>query len=167
MTKPILAAAMIAAALITAACSRGEDRSSENSVAPAPAVDCRPLTEPDLGRAADIMHAEGLDVSQGTSTDGAGYLVWTLDGSEGFISVGRAGTHLNVAFNAGESAGENVVNTWNDDMEFSRTYLDHGGSAVLEMDLDYEGGICEDNVRAFFRKGAASHALWKRTVVGQ
>ncbi|MDR1314611.1 MAG: YbjN domain-containing protein [Deltaproteobacteria bacterium] len=167
MNKAFLAAA-IAASLLAAACSDGGGGSSAGGKA-----ECRPLNLPSLGQAADAMRREGFDAALGpaaapvSGSASGDAVVWKLQGGSAVVTVGRGGTHLNVQMRSrGEGASEAAVNFWNDDREFSRTYIDEGGEAVLEMDLDFDGGICEENLHAFFRDCAASIEDWLETVPG-
>ncbi|MDR1080763.1 MAG: YbjN domain-containing protein [Deltaproteobacteria bacterium] len=163
MRKTLPAAALMTVAILILACAESEGQNAGAGTT----SECQPLNVPDIDRTGDIMHAAGFDVSRETASDGRAALVWRLDGSNATISVGAGGTNLNVAFRLGGTASENAVNSWNDDQEFARTYLDRDGSPVLEMDLDFEGGICEDNVRAFFRTSASRYGHWKLNVPGK
>ncbi|MFN3199964.1 MAG: YbjN domain-containing protein [Bradymonadia bacterium] len=42
------------------------------------------------------------------------------------------------------------TNEWNQRRRFSRAYLDPSGDAVLEADLDLEGGVTQEGVQEFF-----------------
>lgn len=44
-----------------------------------------------------------------------------------------------------------VINEWNRRRRFSRAYLDGEGNAVLESDLDLDGGVGIDAVREFIK----------------
>lgn len=43
------------------------------------------------------------------------------------------------------------TNEWNQRRRFSRAYLDASGDAVLEADLDLEGGVTSEGVEEFFK----------------
>ncbi|NET56046.1 MAG: YbjN domain-containing protein [Symploca sp. SIO2E6] len=43
----------------------------------------------------------------------------------------------------------NQVNEWNKNHRFSRAYIDEEGDAVLEADLDLEGGVTAENLSRF------------------
>lgn len=72
-----------------------------------------------------------------------------------------------VLFNKGKDAqlycgftGKRVtlsrINEWNRKKRFSRAYLDQDNDAVLEADIDFEGGVTGETLLRFFRIFALS-----------
>jgi hypothetical protein len=53
--------------------------------------------------------------------------------------------------------GLEVINTWNDNMRFSRAYLDEDEDACVEMDVDLAPGVTEEYLRAQF-------GIWERVL---
>ncbi len=50
-----------------------------------------------------------------------------------------------------QKASLKAINEWNKTKRFSRAYLDNVDDAVIEADLDFEGGVTEKNIEAFIR----------------
>lgn len=48
------------------------------------------------------------------------------------------------------------VNEWNRTKRFSKAYLDNDGDAVIENDLDFEGGVTSDTILRFIAVFAQS-----------
>lgn len=51
---------------------------------------------------------------------------------------------------SGKKVSLNRINDWNKGKRFSRAYLDDDGDAVLEADLDFEGGVTAETIIRFF-----------------
>jgi hypothetical protein len=43
------------------------------------------------------------------------------------------------------------MNAWNKKKRFSRAYMDDDGNPALESDLNFDGGITEDNIKTFIK----------------
>ena len=52
---------------------------------------------------------------------------------------------------AGQKITLTRINEWNKTKRFSRAYLDDDGDAILEADLDFEGGVTGDTLIRFLR----------------
>lgn len=50
---------------------------------------------------------------------------------------------------SGKRVTLNRINEWNREKRFSRAYLDKDGDAIIEADLDFEGGVTSETLLRF------------------
>lgn len=77
-----------------------------------------------------------------------GYVVKAHDIKHVLVNHGR-NLQFWVGFTAQPQPG--VINEWNKRRRFSRAYLDDEGNAVLESDMDLEGGVTTGAIREFLK----------------
>ena len=72
-----------------------------------------------------------------------------------FLANKNTDAQLYVGFLDGEIS-DKKLNEWNRDHRFARAYRDTDDDAVLESDIDFTGGVTEDNIKAWI---ALFHSL--------
>ncbi|MDR1080759.1 MAG: YbjN domain-containing protein [Deltaproteobacteria bacterium] len=113
-----------------------------------------------------LMLAEDLDAEIATDEDGLVTILWDLDGNRSVIMFyDESGSVLFRLATLGSVADMDDINGWNRDKRFSRGFLDEDGSAVLELDLDFTGGVSEDRIRDWLQVCMTSVYLWNREVM--
>ena len=86
----------------------------------------------------EILKNEGY----AASVDEDGKLIWKIEGYRAVLHVGENGTNILFRVSIQNSdATLKIVNKWNMDMSYSRSYLDDDGDVNLELDIDMDGGI--------------------------
>lgn len=70
-----------------------------------------------------------------------------LSGFTAFLLTKGPDIQLYAWFN--DKVSVQKINDWNKKQRFCRAYLDKDGDAVLESDLDLEGGVTLENIKAF------------------
>lgn len=85
--------------------------------------------------------------------DEDGDVVFKMQGYEILIFVGSSqGKYLLIKFAVtGSTATIPMMNEWNRTKKYSRAYIDVDGDAMLESDLDLEGGVTPDRIKSFLR----------------
>jgi Putative bacterial sensory transduction regulator len=58
---------------------------------------------------------------------------------------------LYAGFKSGGKVSLDTINTWNREKRFSRAYIDSENDAVIESDLDLEGGVSNKAIDEFIR----------------
>lgn len=72
-----------------------------------------------------------------------------------FLANKNTDAQLYIGFLDGEIS-DKELNTWNRDHRFARAYRDKDDDAVLESDIDFTGGVSEENIKAWI---ALFHSL--------
>lgn len=113
-----------------------------------------------------IMSQNNLEVQRVKDNEEA--LAWNM-GDDKYAIISKVGPYTlnfytyakkpNITFEA--------VNEWNSDYSFSKTYIDSAKDVVLELDLDYEGGVTKDRIASFFRVCSMSHEIWQQKVIAK
>ena len=67
-----------------------------------------------------------------------------------FLANGNTDAQLYVGF-SDEQVTPQQMNEWNRAHRFSRAYVDGDGNPILETDIDFTGGVSEDNIKAWVR----------------
>jgi hypothetical protein len=67
-----------------------------------------------------------------------------------FLANGNTDAQLYVGF-SDEQVTPQQMNEWNKAHRFSRAYVDGDGNPILETDIDFTGGVSEDNIKAWVR----------------
>jgi hypothetical protein len=57
------------------------------------------------------------------------------------------------------------INKWHMGYRYSRSYLDDEGDPNLELELDLDGGVCEERIRDFLDTCMKSIELWNSQVL--
>ncbi|MDR1041437.1 MAG: YbjN domain-containing protein [Deltaproteobacteria bacterium] len=145
---PAVAAAL--AAVLLASCS-GE-----------PGRVCVSLDNIDAPRLLKIMRDMDLEASEETvGTPPRTHVLWNYHGLKTYVLFMSDGEALQFYVGVADTpAGLEDVNSWNTDYRYSRSYLDGEGDPVLELDLDFAGGICEGRVRDWLETCKASLDKW-------
>jgi hypothetical protein len=113
-----------------------------------------------------IMAASGSTGSVESTEDGVPRILWDMGGATGMISFyDDNGSVLFTFPAAGTGADMETINAWNRDRRFSRGFMDTDGSAVLELDLDFTGGISRERVADWLRVCVASVYQWTQEVL--
>lgn len=109
------------------------------------ATDEKLVRQLDNERLENILNELGLEHRKFRDN---GYVVTVKDVKHVLVNHGR-----NLQFWVGFTAQpkQSVINEWNKRRRFSRAYLDEEGNAVIESDLDIEGGVTAGAVREFIK----------------
>ncbi|MDR1041438.1 MAG: YbjN domain-containing protein [Deltaproteobacteria bacterium] len=148
--KPALSAAAALAAVLRASCS-GD-----------PGDACGPLGSLDRAGLLRIIHDMGLEASGETGGNPpSDYVLWNYHGMRSYVLFFAEGEALQFRIEIADSAASwEDINSWNRDYRYSRSYLDTDGDSVLELDLDFAGGICEGRVRDWLKTCMAVLDRW-------
>lgn len=121
-------------------------------IAPAPAVAQKVLTECSVKDVAKILASMGLEVKDSKDEGKQSYVRFELGGYRVALILYNENTDAQLyAGFADWKVTPEKVNEWNRDRRFSRAYRDDDGDAVLETDIDFTGGVTEDNLKAWVR----------------
>ncbi len=82
-----------------------------------------------------------------------------------FIAENSESIQAYAGFKGGDSSLRNM-NEWNKNKRFSRAYKDDEGDPVIELDLDFEGGITEGRVTNFLATVALSVKVFRDHIYG-
>jgi hypothetical protein len=58
----------------------------------------------------------------------------------------------------------NIVNDWNRNNYYSRSYVDQGGDPTLELELDLTGGVTEARIIDFFKTCENHFSRWRKEI---
>lgn len=83
-----------------------------------------------------------------------------------FIADNRQNIQAYAGFKGGDSSVSNM-NEWNKNKRYSRAYKDDDGDAVIELDLDFEGGISRNRVANFIQTVALSAKVFREHIYGK
>ncbi len=75
------------------------------------------------------------------------------------------GTNLQLYAGFKKKPGCDVINKWNKSRRFSRAYLDNVNDAVIESDMDLEGGVTMGSIKEFIRTFQMSLGAFLKEVV--
>jgi hypothetical protein len=127
------------------------------------------LTEVSPKRMNKILTSMGLEVVETkTTSDGktpvikfelAGYRVVL------FLAKDHSDAQLFVGF-GGQQVTAEKMNDWNRGHRFTRAYRDSDGDPVLESDIDFTGGVTEENIKAWikiFRNSTGQYSKFLHT----
>ena len=110
----------------------------------------------------EILKAEGHSYT----VDSDGDLVWELNGVTTLIMITR--DKQSITFSVGfqsDTANLKKVNEWNRTKRFSRSFIDDDGDPVLQLDLDFAGGVTRTRIVDFLQTCRQSLATWAAEVV--
>ncbi|MDR1041436.1 MAG: YbjN domain-containing protein [Deltaproteobacteria bacterium] len=130
------------------------------AASPLYARDCEAIESMEPPRMLKIMRDLGLSVEEEVHEAGTS-IVWKYNARRGRILFMSDGEALQFYYGlTGTKANSDDVNTWNSDFRYSRSYLDSDKDPVLELDLDFAGGICRERVDDWLRTCMASWDRW-------
>ncbi|MCH8500485.1 MAG: YbjN domain-containing protein [Aliidiomarina sp.] len=111
----------------------------------------------------ELMKSEGYAVS----IDDDGDILWKIEGYNTYIIVAKNNEMAQFFTVFTESNGDiqTRVNDWNRSKSYSRSYWTTEGHPVLELDLDFAGGITERRVKDFLMTARYSFLAWLNDVV--
>jgi tetratricopeptide (TPR) repeat protein len=94
------------------------------------------------------------------------FIEWNIDGlkSQLFLTKDGSAIQFHAAFDD-NSAKLAIVNDWNRTKRYSRSYLDDDGDPHLELDLAFDGGICQERVLDFLQTCRLSLSVWVKEVI--
>lgn len=75
------------------------------------------------------------------------------------------GTNLQLYAGFKKKPGCDVINKWNKERRFSRAYLDNVNDAVIESDMDLEGGATLGGIKEFVRTFQMSLGAFLKDVI--
>jgi hypothetical protein len=78
-------------------------------------------------------------------------LVFSMDGYKIVLLNYSQSLQLYAGFNSNGKVSLETVNKWNKGKRFSRAYIDDENDAVIESDLDLEGGVSNEAIDEFIR----------------
>jgi hypothetical protein len=58
----------------------------------------------------------------------------------------------------------NIINDWNRNNYYSRSYVDQGGDPTLELELDLTGGVTEARILDFFKTCENHFSRWRKEI---
>lgn len=82
-----------------------------------------------------------------------------------FISENKQSIQAYAGFKGGDASLKNM-NEWNKNKRYSRAYKDDDGDAVMELDLDLEGGVSESRIVNFIQTVALSAKVFREHIFG-
>jgi len=111
----------------------------------------------------ELMKSEGYAVS----IDEDGDILWKIDGFNTYIIVAKNNemAQFFTVFTESDDETQTRVNDWNRSKSYSRSYWTTDGHPVLELDLDFAGGITERRVKDFLMTARYSFLAWLNDVV--
>ena len=114
----------------------------------------------------DIMAFLSHEGYTGAEVDEDGDVKFRIEGKTVYIRPGKSETSMSFLGAWGNTqATPEKVNSWNKTKRFSRAYLDHENDPVLELDLDFAGGVTVARVKDFFLTIRTSVDLFRAEVV--
>ncbi|MDR1164392.1 MAG: YbjN domain-containing protein [Deltaproteobacteria bacterium] len=112
---------------------------------------------------ASLMRGWNYDVDHEA---GESRVIWELNGRRGSFAVDSKNEAI-LYYTAIQNEGTTIeeVNAWNQTKRFSRSYMDEDNDPVLELDLDFAGGITEARLHDFIITVEQSHRAWYNEVI--
>ena len=107
--------------------------------------------------------ARGMGLSP--SREKANAVRFKLSGYTAFLLTKGPDIQLYAWFN--DKVSVQKINDWNKKQRFCRAYVDKDGDAVLESDLDLEGGVTLENIKAFIDAYRTLLPLFARHLVAR
>ncbi|MDR1080764.1 MAG: YbjN domain-containing protein [Deltaproteobacteria bacterium] len=123
---------------------------------------CRAYTGLNMESLGAVMRSKGYETQDLPGVAKNHGFMWTLPDGVGSLRIAEGGSslHFYSAFVEG-GAGFEKVNGWNRNFYFSRSYVDDDGDPGLYLDLNLEGGVCEDRILDFLATCIASDSMWR------
>jgi len=112
------------------------------------------------------LQAIMLDQGYAFEADDDGDLIWRIEGVRALLMRSEDGENImfRVSF-ANDKTTLAKVNKWNQNKRYSRSYLDEDGDPVLELDLDFAGGVTKDRVIDYLLTCRLSYVAWAKEVL--
>lgn len=107
------------------------------------------VTKLSNNQAAAVLKRMGFEYKP-TEKDPSNF-VFTMDGYKIVLLNYPQSLQLYAGFNSDGKVSLETINSWNKGKRFSRAYLDDEQDAVIESDLDLEGGVSEETIDEFIR----------------
>ncbi|MBI5845511.1 MAG: YbjN domain-containing protein [Deltaproteobacteria bacterium] len=82
-----------------------------------------------------------------------------------FVSDNLQSIQAYAGFKGGDASLKNI-NEWNKNKRYSRAYKDNDGDAVVELDLDLEGGVSRSRIVNFIQTVALSAKVFREHIFG-
>ncbi|MDR2354542.1 MAG: YbjN domain-containing protein [Deltaproteobacteria bacterium] len=117
----------------------------------------------------DLMVDQDYEVKVSETESNTKVIIWELNGKVAVLRLGKNSDDIIFYTIFGESSRKitvNMVNKWNQDKRFSRSYLDTDNDPILELDLDLEGGVTQERIIKYLRTCVISHRTWIRELQG-
>lgn len=110
-----------------------------------------------------IMQAEGYVVE----IDEDGDILWRIDGFATYILIPAHGEMVQfyAIFTDSDENTPEKINQWNRSKSYSRSYWTVDGYPVLELDLDFAGGVTEARIKDYLMTARLSFATWINEVL--
>lgn len=117
----------------------------------------------DVASMMKTMQAEGYAVE----IDEDGDILWRIDGFATYILIPAHGEMIQfyAIFTDSDENTPEKINQWNRSKSYSRSYWTTDGYPVLELDLDFVGGITEARVKDFLMTARLSFGAWINEVL--
>jgi Putative bacterial sensory transduction regulator len=97
-----------------------------------------------------------------TSLPDSKYVIkWKIEGVETFLVVDPKGDCIQFYVTCGNKMPAEKANAWNQDMKYSRTYINSDGDPSLCLDLDLAGGISRERLLDFLNTCKLSLKVWR------
>jgi Putative bacterial sensory transduction regulator len=101
-------------------------------------------------QAAAVLKRMGFDDYKATEKDSSNF-VFTMDGYKVVLLNYPTSIQLYAGFKSDGKVSLETINAWNREKRFSRAYIDNKNDAVIESDLDLEGGVSNEAIDEFIR----------------
>ena len=109
----------------------------------------------------EIMKERGYEVS----FDSDGDILWKLDGYKTFITFYKGNKSLQFFTTFNSDVPLEKHNEFNKKYRWSRSYCPNPGTACLELDLDFEGGITKERLIDFLGTCRRLFSTWCEKVL--
>jgi hypothetical protein len=152
ITKPVSIALGLALALgsaVTPAIAKVPAARSESAPAMTQAAPAGIVTQLSNSQVAAALKRLGFEY-KATDKDPSNF-VFTMDDYKVVLLNYPNSIQLYAGFKSGGKVSLETINTWNREKRFSRAYIDSDKDAVLESDLDLEGGVSNGAIDEFIR----------------
>jgi hypothetical protein len=152
ITKPVALVLGLALALgssVTPAIAKAPAARSESTSAMAKPDPAGVVTQLSNAQAAAVLKRLGFEYKL-ADKDPSNF-VFTMEGYKIVLLNYPNSLQLYAGFKSGGKVTLETINTWNREKRFSRAYIDSDKDAVIESDLDLEGGVTNESIDEFIR----------------
>jgi hypothetical protein len=157
ITKPVSIALGLALALgsaVTPAIAKVPAARSESTSAMAKPAPAGIVTKLSNAQAAAVLKRMGFEYE--TIAKDPSSFIFSIDGYKVVLVNYPNSLQLSAVFSFDGKVSLENINTWNREKRFSRAYIDSEKDAVIESDLDLEGGVSNEAIDEFIRTFRAS-----------
>ncbi|MDR1080762.1 MAG: YbjN domain-containing protein [Deltaproteobacteria bacterium] len=122
---------------------------------------CVPMETVSVDQLLSIMKSLDLEAEDVSGEEGAKAVSWTYMGLMSRIALMKDGKFIwfYLILRDAPVTLQNL-NDWNRESLFAKSYLDKDGDAVIELFLNFNGGICEGRIRDWFSSIRYSLTTW-------